>query len=903
VPASAPYRTPVARIAVALSPSGRVRLDPAAPDAAPVAPAAAARIERAFERGFAHGVLHLGVAEVKTALSPSAAWFRELAQRLVTALCATPEDAGELPPLEPNDATLAELVAAAPPFVGSELLTPELVRGLWHELDRALRAEVAAESGSVRDWLAKRDVVWHRVGRVVLHLAENKRDPALPFAFLATYTSRVSRTGALEYVPLGRAVEASAGKGDRHGLLALLEPLERAAKQSELLRALVASGDVFHPLAWDARQAYAFLQQIPVLERSGVVVRVPDWWKNRRPPRPKVNVTLGGKKPGGLGAEALVAFDVSVTLGGETLRPEDWALVERGTSGLALIRGQWVEIDRERLEATLSHWRDAESAASAGVSFHEAMRLLTGAAALESPVEDDAGYAEVHAGAWLGKTLERLETPDRSRAVEPGTALRATLRPYQKIGLSWLSFLDELGLGGCLADDMGLGKTLQVIALFVVKKQRNGALNALVVVPASLLANWKSELERFAPSLSITFVHPSQRVQRAEPPEVAAARSDVVLTTYGMLARQPWLGERDWNVAVLDEAQIIKNPAARQTRAAKRVRARFRLVLTGTPVENRLGDLWSIFDFACPGLLGSAKEFGTLAKRLERSEHADFSPLRKLIRPYLLRRLKTDKDVIADLPDKTELVAYCSLAKAQAVLYQKAVDELARELGAAEGMKRRGVILATILKLKQICNHPAHWLKHGAWKEGDSGKLARVRELCEPIVARQERLLVFTQFREATAPLAAFLAELFGREGLVLHGATTVAKRKTLVDAFQRDDGPPFFVLSLKAGGTGLNLTAASHVLHFDRWWNPAVEAQATDRAFRIGQKRNVLVHKLVCRGTVEERIERVLETKRALGGALLEAGGEALLTELPDEEVLRLVALDLASALGDAAA
>jgi non-specific serine/threonine protein kinase len=893
----------VDRLALALSPSGRVRLDATAPDAAPIAPAAAARIERAFERGFAHGVLHLGVAEVQTALAPSAAWFRELAQRLVTALCATPEDAGELPPLEPSDDALAELVAAAPPFVGSELLGPELVRGLWRELESALRAEVAAAGGSVRDWLAERHAVWHRVGRVVLHLAENKRDPSFPFAFLATYTSRVSRAGALEYVPLGRAVEASAKDRDRRGLLALLEPLERAAAQSELLRSLVDSGEVFHPLAWDAREAYAFLEQLPLLEQSGVVVRVPDWWKNRRPPRPKVNVTIGGKKPGGLGAEALVAFDVNVTLDGEPLRPEDWALVEHGTSGLALIRGRWVEIDRDRLEATLSRWRDAESAAAAGVSFHEAMRLLTGASALEAPVADDAGYAEVHAGAWLGKALERLETPERARAVEPGPALRATLRPYQKVGLCWLSFLDELGLGGCLADDMGLGKTLQVIALLVVKKQRAGALNALLVVPASLLANWKSELERFAPSLSLTFVHPSQRAEGGEPTEVAAARSDVVLTTYGMLARRAWLAERAWNAVVLDEAQIIKNPAAKQTRAVKRLRARFRLVLTGTPVENRLGDLWSIFDFACPGLLGSAKEFGTLVKRLEQGEHADYSPLRKLIRPYLLRRLKTDKQVIADLPDKTELLAYCSLSKTQAVLYQKAVDELARELAAAEGMKRRGLILATLSKLKQICNHPAHWLEHGAWKEADSGKLARVRELCEPIVARQERVLVFTQFREATGPLAAFLGELFGRPGLVLHGGTSVAKRKTLVDAFQRDDGPPFFVLSLKAGGTGLNLTGASHVIHFDRWWNPAVEAQATDRAFRIGQKRNVLVHKLVCRGTVEERIERVLESKRALGDAVLEAGGEALLTELPNEEVLRLVALDLRSALGDAAA
>jgi SNF2-related domain/SNF2 Helicase protein/Helicase conserved C-terminal domain len=891
------------RFALALSPSGRVRLEPSAPDAVAVAPPAAKRIVAAFERGFAHGVLHLGAAELETPLAPSAAWFRELAKRLVTTLCATPEgNEHELPPLEIGDETLDELVASAPPFVGSELLTRDVVRNLWRELDSALRVEIAEASGSVRGWLAQQHPLWHRVGRIVLHLAENKRDTALPFAFLATYTTHLSRQGAVQYVPLGRAVEASADKQDRRALLALLEPLKRASERSELLQRLVASGDVFHPLAWDPQQAYAFLQQIPLLEESGVSVRVPDWWSQRRPPRPKVKVTIGGKKPAGLGAESLVAFDVTVTLDGEQLGAEDWTRALQGTSGLSLIRGRWVEIDRERLEATLAHWQNAQSSARAGVPFHEAMRLLTRAEATPEADPDDEGWSSVEAGAWFGKTLDRLQTPEHIETVEPGAELRATLRPYQKLGVRWLWLLHELGLGGCLADDMGLGKTLQVIGLLVLRKERALPVNALLVVPASLLANWKSELERFAPSLSAVFAHPSQRSHGDEPLPQAADRADIVLTTYGMVSRQPWLRERAWAVVVLDEAQIIKNPAANQTRSVKQLSASFRLVLTGTPVENRLSDLWSIFDFACPGLLGSAKEFRVLAKRLEQTEHADFSPLRRLIRPYLLRRLKTDKSVIADLPDKTEVVAYCSLTKAQAALYQTAVDELARDLAAAEGMKRRGLILATILRMKQICNHPAHWLRHGDWDEAASGKLQRLRELCEPIAARQERVLVFTQFREATAPLALFLARLFGRQGLVLHGGTSVGKRMELVRAFEGPDGPPFFVLSLKAGGTGLNLTAASHVVHFDRWWNPAVEAQATDRAFRIGQQKNVLVHKLVCRGTVEEQVDRLIESKRALQHGVLSGGGEAILTELPNDEILRLVALDLSSALGDAA-
>jgi SNF2 family DNA or RNA helicase len=361
------------------------------------------------------------------------------------------------------------------------------------------------------------------------------------------------------------------------------------------------------------------------------------------------------------------------------------------------------------------------------------------------------------------------------------------------------------------------------------------------------------------------------------------------------------MAKKKWELVVLDEAQAIKNPGARQTRAVKALGGRGRIALTGTPVENRLGDLWSLFDFLDPGLLGSAREFGAFVKRLGARESERYAPLRRLIQPYLLRRLKTDRRVVADLPDKTEVVAYCGLARTQAALYQRAVDELAAELARAQqGIKRRGMVLSYLMRFKQICNHPSHWLRDGAWAEAESGKLARVRELCEGIAARQEKALVFTQFREATAPLAGFLAEVFGRPGLVLHGETRVAERSKLVARFQEDERVPFFVLSLKAGGTGLNLTAASHVIHFDRWWNPAVENQATDRAYRIGQRRNVMVHKLVCRGTVEERIDELIEAKQGLADQVTDGAGERMLTELSDAELMDMVALDLARATQD---
>ena len=371
-----------------------------------------------------------------------------------------------------------------------------------------------------------------------------------------------------------------------------------------------------------------------------------------------------------------------------------------------------------------------------------------------------------------------------------------------------------------------------------------------------------------------------------------------MITSYGSLLRLPWIAERAWRLVVLDEAQAIKNPDAKQTRIAKQLRARARLALTGTPVENRLGDLWSIFDFINPGLLGSGKEFTSFAKRLAERSPGSYGPLRELVRPYILRRLKTDKKVIADLPDKTEIKAFCQLSRKQAALYQEAVRELAGQLADASGIQRKGLILTFLMRFKQICNHPSQWLGDGAWSEDDSGKWARLREIAEVLAAKQEKMLVFTQFREVTAPLAAFLGSVCGEPGLVLHGETAVKRRQELVRRFQEEEAVRFFVLSLKAGGAGLNLTAASHVVHFDRWWNPAVENQATDRAFRIGQTKNVLVHKFVCRGTVEEKIDQLMESKSQLAKDLLEASADLVLTELKDEELLELVTLDLNKAL-----
>ena len=599
---------------------------------------------------------------------------------------------------------------------------------------------------------------------------------------------------------------------------------------------------------------------------------------------------------------------MEVTLEGEPLTPAEVREILAKSDGLALVRGQWIEVDRRRLQGRLDRFGEVERAANAnGVSFAEAMRLVAGAntAVGDAPVAEDADWAQVVAGPWLAETLQGLRSPEGLAQIDPGDAVRATLRPYQHVGVRWLYLLSKLGLGACLADDMGLGKTLQVLSLLAVLKRQGGEQRpSLLVAPASLLANWAAELERFTPGLKAMIAHPSAMpaAELAALGQQGVREVDLVITSYGAVLRMPWISETTWRLAVLDEAQAIKNPGSKQTRAVKNLKAGARLALTGTPVENRLGDLWSIFDFVNPGLLGSAKEFTSFTRRLSNQGNGgSFRPLRELVRPYILRRLKTDKSVIADLPDKIELKTFCPLTRPQAALYEQAVQELSRQLAEVEGMKRRGLVLSYLMRFKQICNHPSQWLGDGAWTEGDSGKWARLREIAEVVAAKQEKMLVFSQFREVMAPLAGFLGSVFERPGLVLHGETQVKQRQEMVKRFQQDESIGFFVLSLKAGGAGLNLTAASHVVHFDRWWNPAVENQATDRAFRIGQNKNVLVHKFVCRGTVEEKIDQLIESKRQLSDDVLAGGADMLLTEMKDDELLKLVALDLNKALQEA--
>ena len=864
-------------------------------------------LSKAFSISSGRGLLFLDIAENAFTEEPVFAFWKDFTRAYISLFAAMPDLDGRDLSKKPvtvviPDEELNRFVLTAPPMKGAEYCDRECIQSLWRDVEEALHEEIISSGKSITEFFASRHSSWSLLGRICFHLAENKKSQETPFAFLATYAHQVTKEGKSQHLPLNQALEEYAGAQNKSVLLRLLAPIHNASQESAYLKEIIDSGDIYHPFALTPRETHRFLKDIPVFTKAGIFVKVPNWWKPKAPNRPKIEVRIGEKQPGQMGFNALVDFQMSVVIGDQQLNEQEIQDILKRSENLIFFKGQWVEVDQDKLRDILSQWKTvARSAKDGGITFAEGMRWLAGVdgSMVGEDSKDIQSYTRVISGKWLNKALESMRSPQVNQQIEQTLKndLKAVLRPYQSQGVTWLNTLYHMQLGAVLADDMGLGKTIQVISLLLLKRQfESRNIPALLILPASLIGNWKSEIDRFAPSLKYWIAHPSGN-GIAKPIRMDI---DLVITTYGSVARLSWLLEGDWGLIVLDEAQAIKNPLAKQTKAIKTLKSINRIVLTGTPVENYLSDLWSLFDFVSPGLLGTSQEFDRFIKRKTENGESPYSGLRNLLRPYILRRLKTDKSVISDLPDKTELKTYCSLTKGQAALYQKSVDSLAREIREVDGIQRRGLILSYLMRFKQICNHPAQFIKDGNFSSKDSGKFLRLGEICETISEKQEKVLVFTQFKEMTDPLANFLQSIFGKRGLILHGETLIKKRSEMVEAFQKDDGPPYFVLSLKAGGTGLNLTAASHVIHFDRWWNPAVENQATDRAFRIGQKNNVLVHKFICKGTLEEKIDALIESKKNMSKEILEGADSAVLTELSNEELLKIVSLDIKSAVSD---
>jgi len=696
---------------------------------------------------------------------------------------------------------------------------------------------------------------------------------------------------------------------DEHPRERLLADLGHAVRlYPDIERAL----DTAHPIGveTDAAGAYRFLAEAAsLLEQAGFGVLAPPWWRSReRRLGLRVRASSKGSAAdaggtGHLGLDGLIDYRYEVALGEDTLSVDELRHLAELKVPLVRVRGQWVELHGDEIEAAL---RSLEQ--SANGSQATAAELLQQGLGLR-PAGAGLPVVGISAEGWLG---ELLATDLRPAPLAAPAGFVGSLRPYQERGLGWLSFMDRCGLGAILADDMGLGKTIQLLALLLAERERAGVASrgsakpsvatrgsargvapTLLICPMSLVGNWQREAERFAPTLRVHVHHGGGRLAGRTFAR-AARSSDLVITTFGLAVRdEEVIGRVRWGRIVVDEAQNIKNAEARQSKVVRALQARSRIAMTGTPVENRLAELWSIMDFCDPGLLGSARgfreRFAVPIERYRDDEAAD--RLKRIVGPFLLRRLKSDRSIIADLPDKIEMKVYCNLTREQAALYQAVVDDMLERIDSSEGIERRGLVLATMMKLKQVCNHPAHLLADGSRLDGRSGKLARLDEILEEALAEGDRAICFTQFAEMGHLLRAHLEPRLGTEVPFLHGGVGKRARDEMVGRFQSDDGPPILLLSLKAGGVGLNLTAASHVIHFDRWWNPAVEDQATDRAFRIGQRRDVQVRKLICVGTLEERIDRMIEDKRELAERIV-GSGEAWLTELSTAQIRELVAL-----------
>jgi SNF2 family DNA or RNA helicase len=643
-------------------------------------------------------------------------------------------------------------------------------------------------------------------------------------------------------------------------------------------------------------EAFTFLKESAwILEDAGYKVIIPAWWTPEGRQKAKIKLKASAKKTSGskttskgyFALDNVIDYQYELAIGDRTVTSQEWEQLVNAKTPLVKLRGQWVELDQNQMQKMLDFWQKHQGE-------QPEMSLLE----LLQKGADSSGGIEVEFDRNLAEMMAKLHEHSRIEIVENPAQLQGNLREYQKRGVGWIQYLEQLGLNGCLADDMGLGKSLQVIARLVKERETSEEiLPTLLIAPTSVIGNWEKEVQKFAPDLKTIVHHGSNRVNNEDEFKKNSLSHDMTITSFTIVRKDIKLfNSVNWQRIVVDEAQNIKNPQAEQTKAILKLKGKHRLALTGTPVENRLLDLWSIFNFLNPGYLGKEAHF---RKSFEipiqkQSDRVQSTVLKKLVEPFILRRLKTDKQIIKDLPDKVEQKQYCNLTKEQASLYEAVVKDVEKQLEEAEGIQRKGLILSTLMKLKQICNHPRQFLQDGSeFTPQRSHKLERLGEMLEEVIAEGESLLIFTQFTDIGEALQKYLKQTLHYNTYYLHGGTSRTKREQLITEFQNPETEPSaFVLSLKAGGVGITLTKANHVFHFDRWWNPAVEDQASDRAFRIGQKKNVFVHKFVTLGTLEERIDQMIEDKKKVASAIV-GSDESWLTELDNERFKQLIALN----------
>lgn len=768
--------------------------------------------------------------------------------------------------LNPDMERKEEFFGKVPNLPGSYNITDEWIDNMCEKFMSIFRDEISSFDGSVSRYYETRLQDLNIPEKIFFNLVEAK-DEEFPFAFMVTYSEE--NNGVIEHRPLKSAMEKY--RDDPKKIVSLIAPIMKIEKESDIIHSLLESGELFYPVGVSEDEAFEFLKSIPLYTSHGIKCRVPNWWKTKSR---NFSMTLRfGENKAPLSLDVILSVIPEITMENIKYTPEELKSYLELSEGLHFIKNKWVEINHKKIEELLTRYESAKEGfdGSAG----SALEII------RKPEKN--GFSSKEQKEFLKAFSDALRNASsREKSPVPQT-FKGLLRPYQKEGYHWLKTMNDLKLGVCLADDMGLGKTVQVLA-YLEKIRKEGAGRCLLVVPASLIGNWIKEKEKFTPDMPLSLFHGPQKEMG----------EFLTVTTYGTLRRKSRLNEENWDTIILDEAQTIKNAASAQSKTIHALNGKMKIAMTGTPIENNLGDLYSIMSFIMPGLLGSSTEFKKFVKYMENDEETGYEKLRLMVQPFLMRRLKTDKNIIKDLPEKIETMEYLTVTQKQAVLYRKVTSDLEKKLNEKDGIARKGLVLSTLSSLKQILNHPSQYSGDNAFTPSDSSKFTRLKEIAENIYEKRERLLVFTQYREMCGPIADFLKTIFKSEGLVIHGGVTPAKRTKIVERFSQDDEyVPFMVLSLKAGGVGLNLTSANHVVHFDRWWNPAAENQATDRAFRIGQKKNVQVYKFVTQGTIEEKIDKLISGKTELSESIVTENKAPALTELKDDRLLEIFRLD----------
>lgn len=768
-----------------------------------------------------------------------------------------------------NEDFYNEILGMMPFMLNDKYVSREYINNLFDKMIEIYKKEISNSSGSVKSYFNKKDENLNVASRIYFHLVENTKDEngERPFAFMATYAKKENKECL--HTPLKKALIEF--KDDQNKLIYLLSAVTKASEKSELIKKLVDSREIFSPTYFTAEEAYIFFKEISFYESIGIMCRIPKWQRTKKN---SATIKLEISKKSSFNLTTLLSLNPQIYIDDEVISAGDLQEILNSESYLTKYKNKWINTSKDELKKILKSIEILEQNNEKKLTLFELMRLEFNPnknLGIEDDVLMELGYNQ-----WYENFKKELANPNLIKDVEPPKSLNAKLRGYQQIGYNWLSKMLEYGLGACLADDMGLGKTLQIITL-LTKIYEDTEIKTLLVVPSSLMMNWKKEFNKFS-NLEPVILHNNAGVKL----ENFVLENKVYITSYKLAGK---LKDYEFDMLIIDEAQAIKNVGAEQTKTIKAIQSTHKIALTGTPIENNLADLYSLFDFLNKGLLGSQKEFVKKANKYVADDN--FKELRTLVKPFILRRLKSDKNIINDLPDKLEFDKYVDLSDTQVLLYKKEIENLQEELNKEEIPK--GLVLNYIMKFKQICNHPSQFLNDGIYNEFDSGKFGSLKIIANTVKDNHEQMIVFTQFKEMTEPINNFLKKIFGQEGLVIHGSTSIVKRDQYVTKFNSEEYVPYIVLSLKAGGTGLNLVSANHVVHFDRWWNPAVENQATDRAYRIGQNKNVNVYKFICTDTVEEKIDEIIKSKQLLSDNVLKSSGEAWITKFNKEEILNL--------------